>query len=1028
MTSPKRSNLSVGIKRTALSIALGMCFAGAVNAQSVTGTIYGQAAAEAGTTVLIENTDTGQSRTIAVDANGRYRAPSLPNGNYKVTLMKDGQPVSVREGVRVVIASGTEVSFVAAASSGAVDLDRITVNATSVPSIDVSQVDTRTVFTAEELQKFAIPRDIAAVAMLAPSVVKNDSYGVPSFGGSASSENAYYINGYAVTNPLTSIGFTTLPFDAIAQEQILTGGYGAEFGRATGGVINIVTKRGTNEWKGGVYTIYSPKPTREDPRNYYYPNTGNFPATDGKLLTYRQKNTSWENTTGVYVGGPLVKDKLFVYADAELTRREGEGVAASTSSAPGAAGGFQDYRYDYPRWTAKVDWNITDNHILELTGVSDVTKYSYDGYAYDYDTFSHGSEKNAGTTDKDDARLYVAKYTGYITDNLTLSALYGQQKITHESSPWGLDPSCPYVAAAVQNRAPGFDYSGCWSTDRVNVPGENEKTEGGRFDITYQLGRHELRAGYDRQDAEAFTGSEYQGGYVWVYSRMLDNAGNPSPMTPIDTAHGVGAPGDVGGTLADQGYYVRRQYYTQEANVKTEQEAFYIEDRWQVTDNFMLNLGLRNEQFTNFNGDGKAYIKQSNQWAPRLGAVWDVRGDSSLKVFANAGRYHLALPNNVAVRAASGSLYTLEYFTYTGVDPVTGAPTGITNIPVTDLGYSCAGNPNAISSNLECGQSPDPKTVAAKGIKSHFQDEYIIGFEHQPWDTLAWGAKFTYRDLRSAIDDTCTQALGGGCFLFNPGEGNSFYEEQADGSLALHHYTAEELNLPKLKRKYVAVDLFVEHPFTNNFYGKLSYTWSRNFGNTEGQLASDLDTGSGGQSDVSVTQDWDLPQLMEGANGLLPNDRTHQIKGTAYYTFSPEWTVGGSLIAASGRPRSCTSYYPTWPAPTAGIYNGSYYHYCGLPGNPSTNTPPSDDYKWSQRGSYGRAPWTIQFNLNVSYRPAWMDNLTLSADVINLFNQRVPTFYNDNYASSATQHNNMFGRELNYTTPRYMRFTARYDF
>src|SRR5690606_12969115 len=104
-----------------------------------------------------------------------------------------------------------------------------------------------------------------------------------------------------------------------------------------------------------------------------------------------------------------------------LTRREGEGVAASTSSAPGAAGGFQDYRYDYPRWTAKVDWNITDNHILELTGVSDVTKYSYDGYAYDYDTFSHGSEKNAGTTDKDDARLYVAKYTGYITDNLTLS-------------------------------------------------------------------------------------------------------------------------------------------------------------------------------------------------------------------------------------------------------------------------------------------------------------------------------------------------------------------------------------------------------------------------------------------------------------------------------------------------------------------------------------------------------------------------------------------------------------------------------
>jgi len=1015
------------IRRASLYVALGMCFAGAVNAQSVTGTIYGQASAEPGTTIVVENTGTGLSRTIQVDSNGRYRATSLPNGTYKVTMMKDGQVIGSREGVSVIIASGTEVSFTSSNAANAVDLDRVTVKASSVPAIDISQVDTRTVFTAEQLEKFAIPRDIASVALLAPSVVKNDSYGVPSFGGSASSENAYYINGYAVTNPLTSIGYTTLPFDAIAQEQIITGGDGAEFGRATGGVISIVTKRGTNEFKGGVYSIFSPKATRGNPHNYYYPNTGNFPATDGKLLTYREKNTFWENTTGVYAGGPIVKDKLFFYADAELTRREGEGVAASTSSAPGAAGGYQDYRYDYPRWTAKVDWNITDNHILEFTGVSDVTKYSYDGFVYDYGSMGHGSEKNAGTTDKDDARLYIGKYTGYITDNLTVSALYGRQKIEHESSPWGLDPSCPYVSASAVNRAPGFDYSGCWSTSRVSVPGEYEKTEGGRLDITYQAGDHEIRLGYDRQDAEAFTGSEYQGGYVWVYGRMRDAQGNGAPGSPVDASHGVGSPGQAGG-LGNQGYYVAQRYYTQEAQVKTEQEAFYIEDRWQINDGLMLSLGLRNEQFTNFNGDGKPYIKQSNQWAPRLGAVWDVFGDSSFKLFANAGRYHLALPNNVAVRAASGSLYTNEYFTYTGVDPVTGAPTGLVNIPVTDLGYSCAGNPNAVSANLECGQSPDPKTVAAKGIKSHYQDEYIVGFEHQPYEALAWGAKFTYRDLRSAIDDTCTQALGGGCFLFNPGEANSFYEEQADGSLALHHYSAEELNLPKLKRKYVAVDLFVEHPFTNNFYGRLSYTWSRNFGNTEGQLASDLDTGTGGQEDVSVTQDWDLPQLMEGANGLLPNNRTHQLKGTAYYVFNPEWTVGGSLIAASGRPRSCTSYYPTWPSPTAGIYNGSYYHYCGLAGNPSTNTAPSADYGLSKRGTHGETPWTIQFNVNVSYRPSWLEGLTLSADVINLFNQRVPTFYNDNYATSATQHNNLYGRAFNYTTPRYMRFTARYDF
>lgn len=1008
-----------------LCIALAFCLASNAYAQSVTGSIFGQASAEPGSVIVIQNVDNGQTRTVPVDGNGRYRATSLPNGNYKVILQKDGRQVSVRENVQVVIAGGTEVSF---ADAGATTLDTIVVTGATAPSIDISQVDTRTVFTAEQLQQIAIPRDIAAVALLAPSVVKNDSYGVPSFGGSASSENAYYINGYAVTNPLTAIGFSTLPFDAISQEQVLTGGYGAEFGRATGGVINVVTKRGTNAWKGGVYSIWTPQATRDKPVNNKYPDTGHFPESDNTLLAYRRKNQYWENTTGVYVGGPIVKDRLFIYADAEMTRRDGHSVAVTSMAAPGTAGGYRDYRYDFPRWAAKVDWNISDNHTLEFTGVSDVTKYRYDGYTFDYNGFTHGSEKNSGVEQKDDAKLYIAKYTGYLTDDLTLSVLYGQQKIEHEERIFGFDESCPYVSAGAVARIPGFDYSGCWSVDSYNVPGAFEETKGGRFDVAYRLGDHEIRVGYDRQDAEAFTGTQYQGGYAWVYSRLRDKTGAPAPNASIDAPHGVGSPASAGGFGTD-GYYVRRQYYTQLAHVKTEQAAQYIEDRWQVTDDFMLSLGMRNEQFTNFNGDGQAYIKQRNQWAPRLGAVWDMRGDASLKLFANAGRYHLALPNNVAVRAAAGSLYTQEYFTYTGVDPRTGAPSGLVNVPVTDMGYSCPGNLNAISSNLECGQSPNPQTVAAKDIKSHFQDEYIIGFEHQPNASLAWGGKFTYRELKSAIDDTCTQALGGGCFLFNPGEGNTFYEEQDDGSLTAHYYSAEALNLPKLKRKYVAVDLFAEHPLTDRFYAKINYTWSRNFGNTEGQLASDLDTGAGGQTDVAATQDWDLPQLMEGANGLLPNNRTHQIKAFAYYKLTPEWNVGGSLVAASGRPKNCTSYYPTYPSPTPGLYNGAYYYYCGLPGDPVAGIPPSPDYGPSPRGSHGETPWTFQFNVNVAYRPSWADDkLTLSADVINLFNQQVPTLYNNRYASSTTGYNNLYGRGLNYTTPRYLRLTARYDF
>lgn len=100
---------------------------------------------------------------------------------------------------------------------------------------------------------------------------------------------------------------------------------------------------------------------------------------------------------------------------------------------------------------------------------------------------------------------------------------------------------------------------------------------------------------------------------------------------------------------------------TLNADVQVKQRAFYLEDRWQLNDAMLLTLGLRNESFKNYNSDGDIDIEQKNQWAPRLGFSWDVLGDASLKVFANAGRYHLAVPNNVAVRGASAAINTVEH-------------------------------------------------------------------------------------------------------------------------------------------------------------------------------------------------------------------------------------------------------------------------------------------------------------------------------------------------------------------------------
>ena len=1010
-----------GRSSLALAVALALASTGALAQSNITGSIFGQVAPQSGTSVEIKNVDTGLTRSTSIDAQGRYRFSSLPTGRYTVTLKNNDAAVSTRDNVELSIAGGTEVSFGASAAtataSDAKNLDGVSVVASALPAIDVSSIDTRTVLTSEQLAKLPIGRDIAAAALLAPSVVANSSYGVPSFGGAASSENAYFINGYAVTNPLTSIGFTQLPFDAIDQQQVLTGGYGAEFGRSTGGVINIVTKRGSNQTKGGVYTIWEPEALRASPRNNYFPNTGaaTNAATDGTLYQYRNRNQYWKSTVGAYLSGALIKDRLFYYIDAEVNRQEGAEVRSFSNSAASASKiGYSDFTSKIPRWTAKVDWNITDNHILEFTGVSDKTETTSKRYAYDYKTLSHGNTQTGGVYNKDGGDLYIAKYTGYITEDLTVSALYGTQTVKHVQTNYGFDPACPFISVGSNAQAPGVTYNSCQTavTSTLPLDGANDKTKGWRLDIEYRLGDHDIRFGYDAQNAKSFTGKEYAGGYAWVYGKQTD------PNAAIDKGLGViGSPAAAGG-LGTKGYYVYKAYNTQRAGVETDQAAQFIEDRWQVSDRWLLSLGLRNEQFTNYNKNGDAYIRQRHQLAPRLGASWDVFGDSTLKVFANAGRYHLAVPNNAAVRSVSGSLISNQYFTYTGVDANSGVPLGLTPIAVDPTSPFICANTGGVSSNKECGQAPDPRTVAAKGLRSHFQDEYILGMEQQISPTFNWGAKLTYRKLMSAIDDTCIQSLGNKCLTFNPGRGNTFMVPQADGSLKEVYLSQKDLNLPDLKRKYYAVDLFVEHPFADSWYGKVEYTFSRNYGNTEGQLASDLDTGAGGQTDVSRTQDWDLPQLMVGSNGVLPNHRAHQVKAFGYYQLNTEWRFGATLIAASGRPKNCTSFYPT---ADAGLYNSSTYWFCGLPGQPG--------YAISPRGSHGTTPWTYQLNLNAAYTPGWMDNkLTLQLDVINALNRQTPQMYNYRYALNRTTVNPLYGRELNYTDPRYFRVTARYDF
>ncbi|MCU6434909.1 TonB-dependent receptor [Undibacterium sp. Jales W-56] len=997
-----------------------------VMAQSnAAGTVYGKVVAGSATTVVLKNTDTNLTRTVTVDATGKYQATALPIGHYKATLLKDSTILANAE-LEVLAGQGVEPDFGAAANAG---VQSIEVSARR-SRIDVSNATNGATFTAKELDKLPIAKNVNAIIQLAPNTTRGDpTYaGGAAFAGGGASENAYYINGMVVTNPLSQLGASELPFGAISQAQVLVGGFGAEFGRSVGGVVNITTKSGTNNWETGASVSITPSAMRSKPIDYYYPVIGaaNTKATDGTLRVRREDNTLEEKVYGGYVGGPIIKDKLFMFVAAETTRNDSDRVFQGRTSTTLAQNGFIKQKNQTDRYLGKFDWNITDDHRLELSVFGDKTKHDNNYYSYNYTTRAVGSTVKSSEHIESDpdanvgdngADVQSLRYVGNLTENLTLTALYGQSKVKHVYQPVGYNANLFAVTADANNQVPGFNYNSPQSfSGPLNFDGSTDTVKSLRLDLEYKLGSHLLRAGLDNNKSSALNaGQASAGGGTWIYQKTT------TPNLPTDVTGGVVPALTPFGGLAAQGYYVQKNLSSTVSNAYADQSAQYIEDKYQITKDILITAGLRNEQFSNSNQDKVKFIEMKNQIAPRFSAAWDVNGDSSLKVFGSAGRYAIQLPSVVALRQANGSLNTDQYYTYTGTD-ANGLPTGLTQIT------------GVLSGNNERGQAKDPLTLSSTNLKPSFQDELTLGFEKAFSPDLNFGAKFTYRTLKSAIDDYSDSrpfldwakrnnvtvpddwAFTGAAF--NPGEDNDFLVDfNGNKKYSRVHLTAADMGFEKVKRTYTAIDLFAEHPYRKGWYGRVNYTLSRSEGNTEGQTLSDTATG---QADVATTQTWDYKEIMYYANGKLPNDRTHQIKAFGYFDLTKEITIGGNLLLAAGRPRSCKGAFPN-PDPRAvayGVnYNSAHFYCFGATGNANIPSP---------RGTVGNLEWDRRLDLNFAYKPAQLDGLVFRLDIFNVFNaqtvQKVEERFNNRNVLRAT-----YGQVISVTSPRTAKITAEYN-
>ena len=954
-----------GVALKGLVVASAMTFASPIFAQSnVDGSIYGSAPTGAEQVVIEGN---GQTFTLTPDSDGKFRAASVPVGQYTVTVKRAGAP-DVSKQVLVRIGTGTNVIFAEGDTTGSADLGTLQVVGASVSPIDISSVETAVNFSDIQLAEMPIARDLTSVALLAPGTVSGDSaFGnLASFGGSSVAENAYYFNGFNITNFRTGLGYSNIPFEFFSDFQIKTSGYGAEFGRSTGGVVSATSKRGTNEFKLSANAYWEPKSLGEkSPDSFYYDDDGNK-----VYLRDNSKDELERRTVNLSASGAIIKDRLFFYALYQYRDVEQKFISGGTD--------FSRER-DNPFYALKLDGVIAPGHNLEFT------YFRNDDEIYDYSNTAPVVYDLGGDT-------LIGRYTGQITDYLQVSALYGKGELNDNQTVDGI--------YAYDRNTGSFVGTATASLSDNNF----DEREAFRIDATLDLGDHSIKLGYDNEDLTVGNDDGVVGDSV-VDVNFVDANGNGQPDEMTMPQRYV---------YALNYDFVQLDNYLNGGNFETISSALYLEDTWRINDRMTAYVGLRNETFDNKNADGESFIKIDDQLAPRLGFAYDVLGGGKSKLYVNYGRYYLPVATNTNLRLAGAETYYRGLYAIDVDNPYDA--NGVPNIIDPDpLDY-------AVYSN---GDVAPTDSSVDKNIEPQYQDEYVIGYQMDFGNRWQGGISFIRRDLKSTLEDVAVDAalqkysdenggnleLGGFDYyvLTNPGNDIEISVDiDGDGTLDPLTLSAEDLGYPKGERYYNAVELTFERIFDGKWSLQGSYTWSQSYGNVEGGVRSD-----NGQTDTGLTTGFDQPGLVDGSYGYLPNDRRHKLKLFGSYRALPEVIVGANLRVNSGRPINAFGNHPTDDF-AAAYGSESFYSFGNL--NP--------------RASRGRTSWTYNLDLSARYQPNAVRGLTLGVDVFNVFDfdkeTEVYEIEEEDFNPGVADPNYKLPTE--YQDPRYVRFSVEYDF
>ncbi len=793
-------------------------------------------------------------RTALTEAGGRFRFPALGVGSYEVSAELLGLSARRRD-VAVYVDKTTELELTLTEAEEAVvvpDIEEWIQVLAEAPVIDRFDTSVGANVSFELLNELPVKRFYQSVATLLPGVAGGED-GNPNTAGSLRSGNLYLIDGVDTTDATTGLFGLNLSYEAVQEVEVTTAAPSAAYGRASGAVINVVTRSGSNRFRGiGRWVA-----TNNDWNDAWdFPGEQTAHLSD-ELAAANAGPDDLDPTLALSLGGPLIRDHLWFFTAFENVER--------SFLRPTVTGSLWNEGSEVQSSALKLSWQPTDHHTLVAQHTADDARISAFQPFDDEPLENRLPETPAALINPEverlpgdlfaleeqsqDGRFTKLQWNAAFTQNLSLAFSLAQQERELARAPAGsrgVTADAPHVALVFEPTAdPGRPierfvlFNGVTQEGAANRPRDQANVSIEAFLQTGALS-HELEAGVDYQSTESELGLEFAGaagfdpatgipvgGQLFLDADFSDECVFLGRCVPFNPNTGAFDP------------FLFFNFWQRPARRTEEQTtAIYVTDTLSA-DRWLVSLGVRYEAARGDDDEGRRLV-DDDVIAPRISVSFSPLGrDGGYLLSASYGRFF--------------EPFLQQYLdAYARAEPFTGWTQYVWDqVP----GRDCSGadpanllSPCWTPSELQ-GFEPVLGAPPNASLARASVDELVFGFERQLTPLTGLSLHVVDRRWRDLWDDV----------LFVIGDGEDI--------------GVEVRNLDQAKREYRAVQALLQKRFSDGWQLLASYTWSE----TEGNLFTD--DGQDSFADFADVTDVNVINRF----GPGPYDRPHQVVLSANY-------------------------------------------------------------------------------------------------------------------------------------------------